>query len=183
MRLRAAEFFAALVGLTSAVGTRYSRPMHPLRLLPLALALSAFACTKKDSTAPTAAPAGSDASADDHHAEPGHADKHKFEGGVKSLHDVLAPLWHAPHDDARPTNTCAAVADLVAKATAIEAEAVPAAAGGKDEAWKAGAADLTKTTKELETLCAGDRKDFEAAFKKMHESFHALIEIAGEKHD
>lgn len=42
--------------------------------------------------------------------------------------------------------------------------------------------DLTKTTKELETLCAGDRKDFEAAFTKMHESFHALIEIAGEKH-
>ena len=98
-------------------------------LFPLVLTLGVFACTKKASAAPTTPPTDATATATDSHepaADPAH--EHKFEGGVKSFHDVMAPLWHAAKDDARVTNTCAAVADLVAKAGAIEAEPMPAAA-------------------------------------------------------
>jgi hypothetical protein len=142
-----------------------------------------FACTKKDSAAPTTPP--SDAAATpgtDAHDPAAPAHEHHFEAGVKSYHDTLAPLWHAAKDDARVTNTCAAAADLVAKAGAIEAEPAPAAATDA-AAWKTRSADLTAATKGLETTCAGDRKDFDAAFTKAHEAFHALIELAGEKHE
>lgn len=157
--------------------------MRLSRLFPLVLTLGVFACTKKDSAAPTTPPTDATATATDSHepaADPAH--EHEFEGGVKSFHDVMAPLWHAAKDDARVTNTCAAVADLVAKAGAIEAEPMPAAATDA-AAWKTRAADLTAATKGLETTCAGDRKDFDAAFTKAHEAFHGLIELAGEKHE
>lgn len=160
--------------------------MNLSRLCPLVLLLGVLACTKTDSAAPTtpptdaAAPAGEGSHDHDHGGEPAH--EHQFEGGVKSFHDVMAPLWHAAKDDARVTNTCAAAADLVAKSGAIEAEPTPAAASDA-AAWKTRAAELTAATKGLETTCAGDRKDFDAAFTKAHEAFHALIELAGEKHE
>jgi hypothetical protein len=156
--------------------------MRVTRLLPLVVILGAFACTKKDA-APTTTPADTTAPAGDtagHDGEPAH--EHHFEAGVKSFHDVMAPLWHAAKDDARVTNTCAAAADLVAKAGAIEAEPAPAAATDA-AAWKTRASELTTATKGLESTCAGDRKDFDAAFTTAHEAFHALIELAGEKHE
>lgn len=158
--------------------------MRSFHLYPLVLTLGVFACSKKDSSEPTTPPtdAATPASGESHEhgGEPAH--EHHFEGGVKSFHDVMAPLWHAAKDDARVTNTCAAAADLVAKSGAIEAEPVPAAASDA-AAWKTRAAELTAATKDLETTCAGDRKDFDAAFTKAHEAFHALIELAGEKHE
>lgn len=158
--------------------------MRSFHLYPLVLTLGVFACSKKDSTEPTTPPtdAATPASGDSHEHGGKPAHEHQFEGGVKSFHDVMAPLWHAAKDDARVTNTCAAAADLVAKSGAIEAEPAPAAASD-GAAWKARAAELTAATKELETTCAGDRKDFDAAFTKAHEAFHALIELAGEKHE
>jgi hypothetical protein len=167
--------------LTPHGGGRYLLAMRLSRLFPLVLTLGVFACTKKDSAAPTTPPG--DATATDSHepaADPAH--EHHFEAGVKSFHDTMAPLWHAAKDDARVTNTCAAAADLVAKAGAIEAEPTPAAATDA-AAWKTRATELTAATKGLETTCAGDRKDFDAAFTKAHEAFHALIELAGEKHE
>lgn len=153
------------------------------RLLSITIvALLGLGCTKKDATAPTTAPANDSAAApaEEHRGEPGH--QHEFAGGVKAYHDVLSPLWHAPKDDARVANTCDAAADLVTKAGAIEAEPVPAAAGDNGDAWKAAAGALTASSKQLAALCAADRKDFDATFTALHEAFHALIELAGEKH-
>lgn len=151
----------------------------PLSILVLALALAG--CTKKDGAEPTTNPEpAATTDAGEHQGEPAH--QHEFEGAVKSYHDVLSPLWHAEAGEQRTNDTCAAAADLVAKAGAIEAEPVPAAAGGKDDAWKANAAALTAASKELQTACAGDRATFDATFGKLHDSFHALIEVAGEKH-
>lgn len=151
----------------------------PLSILLLALALAG--CSKKDSTAPTTNPeptATTDAT--EPAGEPAH--EHHFEGAVDAYHAVLAPLWHAEAGEKRTNDTCAAAADLVTKAGAIEAEPVPAAASGKDDAWKTNAAALTAASKELETVCSGDRASFDATFGKLHDSFHALIEVAGEKH-
>lgn len=151
----------------------------PLSILVLALALAG--CTKKDGAAPTTNPeptATTDASEPE--GEPAH--EHHFEGAVDGFHAVLAPLWHAAAGEQRTNDTCAAAADLVTKAGAIETEPVPAAAGGKDDAWKANAAALTAAANELQTVCSGDRATFDATFGKLHDSFHALIELAGEKH-
>jgi hypothetical protein len=160
--------------------------MQLLRVLPLVLSVSSFACAKKDTSTPTTPPSDAAATGShdhdhdhDHGGEPAH--KHEFQAGVKSYHDVLSPLWHAPKDDARVTNTCAAAADLAAKAATIESE--PAPAGADAAAWKTRAALLSATTKALETSCAGDRKDFDAAFTTAHEAFHKLIELAGEHHE
>ncbi|MBX7084106.1 MAG: hypothetical protein K1X88_33165 [Nannocystaceae bacterium] len=157
--------------------------MSVSRLFPLVLTLGVMACAKKDA-APTTAP--SDAATTDHahaHGEGAeHEHEHQFAGGVKSFHDTMAPLWHAPKDDARVGNTCAAAAELVAKAGTIESEPMPAAATDAD-AWKTRSGELSAAAKGLQTTCSGDRKDFEAAFTTMHEAFHALIELAGEKHE
>lgn len=147
--------------------------------LVLAAALALVACNKKDSAPPTTNPEPT-ASNDTATAQPAH--EHHFEGAVKSYHDVLSPLWHAAAGEQRTNDTCAAAADLVTKAAAIEAEPVPAAASGKDDAWKQNAAGLSAATKELQTVCGGDKAGFEAAFGKLHDSFHALIEVAGETH-
>jgi hypothetical protein len=154
----------------------------PLSILVLALALAG--CSKKDAEPttnpePTATTDGTKP-AGEHQGEPAH--EHHFEGAVESYHAVLSPLWHAEAGEQRTNDTCAAAADLVAKAGAIEAEPVPAAAGGKEDAWNANAAALTAASKELETVCAGNRATFDATFGKLHDSFHTLIEVAGEKH-
>lgn len=155
----------------------------PLSIFVLALALAG--CTKKDDAAPTTTPEPTTTSdttepAGEHAHEPAH--EHGFEGAVKSYHAVLSPLWHAEAGEQRTSDTCAAAADLVTKAGAIEAEPVPAAASGKEDAWKTQAAALTAASKELQSVCAGDRATFDATFGKLHDSFHALIEVAGEKH-
>jgi hypothetical protein len=150
----------------------------PLSILVLALALAG--CSKKDAE-PTTNPEPTATTDETKPAgEPAH--EHHFEGAVESYHAVLSPLWHAEAGEQRTHDTCAAAADLVAKAGAIEAEPVPAAAGGKEDAWKANAAALTAASKELETVCAGDRATFDATFGTLHDGFHALIEVAGEKH-
>lgn len=153
---------------------------HRLSTL-LVVAVALAGCSKKDTTTPTDAAATTPAGHEgEHHGEPAH--QHAFEAGVKNFHDVLSPLWHAEAGEKRVADTCTASADLAGKAAAIEAEPVPAAANGQDDAWKTKAAALTASVKELETVCAGDRATFDAAFTKVHDSFHALIEVAGEKH-
>ncbi len=148
----------------------------PSSIVVLALGLALAGCSKKDA-APTTSPEPAPAQPA---GEPAH--QHHFEGAVKSYHDVLKPLWHAEAGEQRTSDTCAAAADLVAKAGAIEAEPVPAAAGGKDDAWKAQAAALTAASKELEAVCAGDRAAFDATFGTLHDRFHALIELADQAH-
>jgi hypothetical protein len=151
----------------------------PLSILVLALALAG--CSKKDGAAPSTNPEpAATGDATKPAGEPAH--EHGFEGAVKSFHAVLSPLWHAEAGEQRTNDTCTAAADLVTKAGAIEAEPVPAAAGGKDDAWKAQATALTTAAKELQTVCSGDRATFDATFSTMHDAFHALIEIAGQGH-
>lgn len=152
--------------------------IKPLSILVLALAFAG--CSKKDAESttnpePTATPTESE-----HAGEPAH--EHGFEGAVESYHAVLSPLWHADAGEKRTADTCAAAGDLVAKAGAIETEPVPAPAAGKEDAWKTNAAALTAATKELQGVCEGDRATFDATFGKLHDAFHALIEVAGEKH-
>ncbi|MFO0631695.1 MAG: hypothetical protein U0168_02460 [Nannocystaceae bacterium] len=158
--------------------------MSAFRLFPLVLTLGVMACAKKDAAA-TTTPPGDAAATDGAHAHDDgakHEHEHEFTGGVKSFHDTMAPLWHAAKDDARVTNTCAAAADLLAKAGAIETEPMPTAATDA-AAWKTRGGELTAAAQGLQTSCNGDRKDFEAAFTKLHEAFHALIELAGETHE
>ncbi|HTM23472.1 MAG TPA: hypothetical protein VL172_23275 [Kofleriaceae bacterium] len=90
----------------------------------------------------------------------GEAQEHEeFPEPVRKFHDVLAPLWHMEVGTERTLKTCASIADL-------EREAGPLA----DATLDASLADLEKACGEP------DRPRFDAAFTKVHESFHAIAE-------
>ncbi len=93
------------------------------------------------------------------------------------FHDVLAPRWHAQQGPQRMTDTCAALPDFHANADAL-AKATPPTTANADT-WTNGTRGLVDAVAALDTTCkSNDAAQFEAAFSKVHDAFHALMEAA-----
>jgi hypothetical protein len=143
------------------------------RLLIIALLA---ACGSKESTTPV----GKAGSAAEAHSETGEHEM-AMPPELEAFHDVLAPRWHAEKGQKRMDDTCAAVPDFQKDADAI-AKATPPRSANAD-AWTNGTKQLVAAVAGLDTACKGkDLAAFETAFEKVHESFHVLLEAAGEEH-
>src|SRR4051794_24494626 len=147
------------------------------RFLLVALLIAAAACGGKHSAPakPTGAGSGSgsDMAMEHHEGEPD-----EMSPELKKFHDLLSPLWHAPKGPERMKNTCAAVAEIKADADAIATATPPVKANA--DTWTAGTRSLVDAASNLADACkAGKDTTFEAAFEKVHDSFHALVKMAG----
>lgn len=102
---------------------------------------------------------------------------------IHAFHEVLSPKWHAPADQARKDATCGAVADFKAKAAAVKG--APAPTGADATQWTNAGVKLEASVVALEPVCAGtDLAAFDAAFKTLHDDFHAAMELgAGARHE
>jgi hypothetical protein len=146
-----------------------------MRILTFALLLAAAACGGKDK-APTTTmvtpPAGSGSAA---HHEGGEHENLTPE--LNAFHDLLAPLWHATAGAQRMADTCGAIDRFKAAADAV-GKATPPVPTHAD-AWTTATRALVAAVDELAAACtAKSDAKFEAAFKKVHEAFHALMEQA-----
>jgi hypothetical protein len=122
--------------------------------------------------------------------EMGHKGEKK-EGGMAAVspelarfHDTLAPRWHAAHGPQRMADTCDAIMRFHREAEAIVAARPPDKAD--PPAWSGGGRKLTEAVAALDATCKSkDATAFEPAFERVHESFHALMEVLGghEGHD
>jgi hypothetical protein len=96
---------------------------------------------------------------------------------VAKFHDTLAPRWHAEHGPARMADTCGAIGQLKADASAIVAAPVPD--GANPASWSAGGSQLVEAVGSLEATCkAKDAAAFEPAFERVHTSFHHVMQAA-----
>ncbi len=132
-----------------------------MRTLGLAFAcVLATACSKKQDAAPAPAPAADTNGGD--HIKQRAEHEHEMAGlppELSSFHDLLAPHWHAAQGQQRMTDTCAAIGDFKTKADAAKNQPLVDAVAG------------------LATACGGtDLAAFDAAFGKVHDSFHAAME-------
>jgi hypothetical protein len=109
----------------------------------------------------------------------GEHEMEKMPPEMKAFHDVLAPRWHAAKGAQRMKDTCAALPDFHADADAL-AKATPPR-GANADTWTTGTKQLVGAVSELDTTCkTNDATSFEAAFGKVHESFHGLMAAGGE---
>ena len=114
-------------------------------------------------------------------SKPEHHEEHMSPAMTK-FHDVLAPRWHAAKGAQRMKDTCAALPDFHADADAL-AKATPPR-GANADSWTTGTQQLVGAVGELDTTCkTNDPTSFEAAFGKVHESFHGLMAAGGEQHE
>jgi hypothetical protein len=109
-------------------------------------------------------------------------DKHEAETDmppqVAKFHDTLAPRWHAEHGPQRMADTCAAIPQFHADAEAISGAEPPSK--GDAGAWSKGGKKLTETVAALDATCRSkDAEAFEAAFERVHEAFHGVMEAGG----
>jgi hypothetical protein len=101
---------------------------------------------------------------------------------LKKFHDTLAPRWHAEHGANRMADTCGAIAQFHADASAIVDAATPA--GTDAAAWSSGGKQLTEAVAGLDAACkASDAAAFEPAFERVHRSFHGLLEAGEANHE
>ncbi len=165
------------------------RTLTQLALISLPL-LTLTACNKGEETvSPDASASGDEATEADHgkgmehhgqgmkHEGEGEAHAHDFAPEVAAFHDVMKPNWHAEPGEARTAATCDAVPEFKAKAQGIGEGSAPE--GVEAGAWTQAAAGLSAAVQSLETSCGGDRSDFDASFKSVHDAFHALIKLTG----
>ncbi len=140
-------------------------------LKQIALCCALVACSSKK--ADKAEPA--------HHEATEHHEMENMPPELAKFHDVLAPHWHADKNDKRMPETCAAIGDFHAQADAVAKAAPPA--GAKADTWAAGTKQLGDAVAGLDASCKGtDAAAFDAAFTKVHQSFHALLEAGGGEH-
>lgn len=159
------------------------------------VALVAAACggtAKPDSTAKPEVGEGAHPSAmGEGHQTEGHGmgeGHQKGHGGEKhemamppqivKFHDTLAPRWHAKPGTQRMTDTCAAMPEFRADASAIAAAQAPPSSDSA--AWSTRGKQLSDAVGALEATCKGkDAVAFEPAFERVHSTFHGLMEVAG----
>jgi hypothetical protein len=103
-------------------------------------------------------------------AEAEHHDMETMPADLAQFHDVLAPHWHAAAGPARRQGTCDAIGAMEAGADGV----VKARASSPE------AKQLRDAVAELSRACATRAADaeFDAAFGKVHESFHHALEAA-----
>jgi hypothetical protein len=148
-----------------------------IRTFTLALLVAAAACGGKDKAAPamsttTSGPHGSDPGADPHAG---------MTAEMTRFHDLLRPRWHANAGSQRMIDTCAAVTQFRVEADAI-ARATPPREAHADT-WTTATRALVAAVDEVATACAADASsEFEHAFRKVHDAFHALMAAAGVHH-
>lgn len=87
--------------------------------------------------------------------------RHSFAKDVDALHEVLAPLWHAPKGRERVQNVCAQAGKLESLSKEIHS--------GDTRALLASIADL-------KAQCTTNPSDIDAAFSQVHDAFHHLAE-------
>jgi hypothetical protein len=146
------------------------------RISLLALSFSITACGASDpaTTTPSTTEPPQAAAA----AEPQHDEHGDMPAQLVAFHDVLKPLWHDETAN-RQANTCGQIAELDARAGALtQVEVAP----DKKEAWAAGVTQLDAAIEELGAGCTG-KGDFVASFTKVHDGFHALLELATGHHE
>jgi hypothetical protein len=96
---------------------------------------------------------------------------------IAKFHDVLAPRWHAAQGPQRMTDTCAALPDFHANADALAKSTPPTTANA--DSWTTATNALVDAVTALDTSCkANDAAQFETAFAKVHDAFHALMNAA-----
>lgn len=108
-------------------------------------------------------------------------EEHAMSPEVTKFHDVLSPRWHAEKGEKRMKDTCAAMPDFQSNADAL-AKATPPT--GADAAkWTTGTKELTDAVVALDATCkSNDATAFEPAFHRVHEGFHAVMELSSGKH-
>ena len=147
------------------------------RTLTLAFLLAAAACGGKDKGSATTQPGGHDQHAGSATGGGDHGGEHHGEltPELKTFHDILSPLWHAPQGAQRIADTCAAIEKLTLAADGV-AKATPPVSANADT-WTAGTRALVAAVGALEKECTSkDPGRVEAAFTKVHDAFHALME-------
>lgn len=144
-----------------------------MRTLTLAFLVFAAACGGKDKGSATTATEQHG----EHSGEHGGGMHHELTPELKGFHDVLQPLWHAPQGAQRIADTCASIEKLRMAADTVATATPPVAANA--DTWTAGTRALVTAVAGLEKECTEkDPGRFEAAFAKVHDAFHALMEQA-----
>lgn len=156
-----------------------------IRTLTFVLVLAAGCGGKKSepatTTTTTTTPSGSAQAAGSGSAGAPEAPREEMPVELTKFHDMLAPLWHMEKGLKRMKDTCAAVADLRAAADAV-AKATPPTKANADT-WTTGTRALIDAVTTVEAACKKkDNTKFEAAFSKVHDSFHNLMAQAGVEH-
>lgn len=119
-----------------------------------------------------------------HAGEMGKHDEETMPPQLARFHDALAPRWHAAPGPQRMADACAAIPEFHHDAEAIAGAAPPSK--GDASAWSRGGKQLTAAVAALDATCKNkDAEAFEPAFQRVHETFHGLLEAAGEheKHE
>lgn len=152
---------------------------HLMLALACALAI-ASGCSKKADAPKAEATHEHDGHGDHEGMHEGHEGMHDEEAMPAELgkfHDVLKPLWHAPAGDKRTADTCAAIPAMAAQADAVAKAPPPKADAAK---FGPAAKGLVDAVAALKAPCdAKDGPGFDAAFKNVHEAFHAALAAAG----
>ena len=154
-----------------------------IRTLTLIFVLSAAACGgKKPAPATTSTTQHADGAEGSGHDASGHEGHHEeMPAEMKQFHDVLKPRWHAEKGPQRIKDTCAAVPEFRSTGDAL-AKATPPTKANADT-WTSATRALIDSIGGLEAACkTNDATKFEAAFTKLHDSFHALMAAAGMEH-
>lgn len=106
-----------------------------------------------------------------HHGGEGH---HAMSPALTSLHDVLAPTWHAEPGATRAGLACTNAAQLEERARAVAAD--PAPEGQDAAAWAELTTQLTTTAAALTSECTASGPAVEERLSTFHDAFHAIVE-------
>lgn len=101
---------------------------------------------------------------------------------IAKFHEVLSPRWHADKGPKRMTDTCGALGEFHANADALVAVTPPA--GADASVWSVKTKELGDAVGALDVTCkANDAAAFEPAFERVHNGFHAVMEVSGGHHE
>ena len=152
-----------------------------MKLGALVVCTLVAACGSSNQPAPAAPePAGAEGAegAEGHEGqtmgEHGH-DHATMPYGMKDFHEVLSPKWHLEPGQGRKDDTCAALQAFVTAFVRLEAHPLPP--GVHEAEWTYPLYDLRSAVDGLEGGCASDLPAFDAAFGKVHDAFHALMQL------
>lgn len=139
----------------------------PKILLSLAIAALLSACGGSASNTSAAEPEHAEGHGEEHH--------HAMPASLASLHDVLAPTWHAEPGATRAGLACTNAAQLDERSRAVAADAPPE--GVDAAAWSSGTEALTAGATALVTECGAAGPAVEERLSTFHDAFHTLMDM------